>query len=271
MATELKIDVKDNRLYPHPKVLEAYTDEKRGNNFPRQRRSQDDVYEKFYEACKKNPFHVTAKTVIRTRAVVQGKLNEVILAYCSVVGNSRMGDTIGQDLEYFYWQGVYDEPVFERKLNQVTDRLDVIGVKDHIRKYDLPFSKENMDKIMKETDDSTVFMVKETPETQGMLIHDTEGFQEANFTQLIEMGKHKRSLEEVKEIASAVSKFKKTQQEEVKKQVDIAEQIGEPKAVVQEIKQAGEVKEVHISESLDMEDTKGKITTETVKKKSSKK
>lgn len=274
---EIKIDDKNNRLYPHAKVLEAYADEKRGNGYERQRRAEDDTYEGWYNACRRNPFYVVNKTVFRTRAIIQGKLTEVLLAYSCYTGNSKMGDTIGQDLEYYCWQGFYDEPLFEKKLNQKTDQLETIGVRDHVRRYTLPFTEKNLQMLYDQSDDATKFMVKETAEAQAIEVYDREGFGQANFAQLIEMAKLKRSLAEVRNMAEAVKNIKEKVAEakaQAIEQADIANNIGEPESAA-EIQQTvkdeeAKIQKIVTEESLNPGDEVEKATTTTVKKKSKK-
>lgn len=243
---EIKLDDKENRIFPHPKVLEAYADEKKGNGFARHRSPEDDVYETFYNACRRNPFNCDAKTVIRTRTIKDGKLKEVIYSYCEVKGINNSGG----EQQYFYWDGVYDEPIFNKKLNKDTDLYETESVRDHVRKYDYEFNQKNVDEIFKHVNDATVFMVKESPEiTQGFPINDVDGFRNANFLQLLEMGKSKRSLKDIIELAKNTLEISEKKQEaEVKKQAEIAESIGEKKSA-EEILDMSESTEVKVTKS----------------------
>jgi len=250
---EIKVDDKDNRLYPHPKVLEAYSDEKRGNGYQREKSAHDDVYLNWYNACRKNKFHCQAKTIIRTRAIVKGKLTEIIYYYAHIIGTNSSG----QELELPLWFGVYDEPVFNKKLDKETDQFVVENVRDHVRKYEFEFNQTNIDNIFQYADDSTVLMVKESPEiAQGYPVTDVDGFKTAKFIQALEMGRTKRTLAEIMELASNTLSGKKTdeQKKEAEKQADIAEKIGEPEA-------ADEIKEI-----ADIDD-KVEVKTNTKRKK----
>jgi hypothetical protein len=120
-------------------------------------------------------------------------------------------------------------------LDKETDQFVVENVRDHIRRYEYEFNQENIDKIFEYADDGTVLIAKESPEVAtGYPISDIDGFKTANFLQLIEMGRSKRTLAEVTEIAKSALKAVESKGE-VEKQAEIAEQIGEPKSA-EEIK-----------------------------------
>jgi hypothetical protein len=231
--------LEDNRLYPHKKVIEAYTDEKRGNNYPREKGAFDDTYLNWYNRCRKNKFNMRARNIVRTRAIIKGKLTEVIYYYADVIGTNSSG----QEEELQLWFGVYDEPIFNKKIDKETDQYVVENVRDHVRKYELEFTQENIDKVFQYADDSTVLTVKESPDMSlGYPVNDVDGFKSAKFIQLLEMGKTKRTLAEIMELASNTLSGKKTeeQKKEAEKQADIAEKIGEPEAA-EEIKEIADI------------------------------
>lgn|GEM_PF-5229039 len=257
---EIKVDIGQNRLVPHPKVIEAYNDEKRGNGYTRVRTAFDDTYENFYNACRKKPFQCQAKTIIRTRTILNGKLREIIYFFCHIQGEN----TAGQTLELPIWLGVYDEPIFNKKLDKETDNFVVENVRDHVRRYEWELNDENLDMVFSYADDATVLMVKESPEIMtGYPITDIDGFKTANFIQLLEMGRSKRTLSEVTQLAKAALKSVENKGE-AEKQAEIAEQTGD-------VKSAEEIKAVaqeQITEGDELElDDKVEVSVKRKKKK----
>ena len=249
---EIKLDDK-NRLYPHPKVLEAFADEKRGNGYQRERTPDDDRYDSFVAACKKNPFNCHANKIIRSRSIIKGKLTEIIYWYANIYGT----DASGKERMYEHWFGVYDEPLFDRQLDKETDQYIAVGVRDHLRRYEYEFNDKNMEEVFQYADDGTVLLVKESPEMAlGDQILDRDGFKSANFLQLVEMGKKKRTLKEIIELASQTIAIKEKHETETEKQAEIAEDIGEPKSA-DEVLEAGGISSgvsIQVEEQIEAKD-----------------
>ena len=232
---EIKLD-DSHRLYPHPKVLEAFADEKRGNGYQRERKPDDDRYDSFVAACKKNPFNCIAQKIIRSRTIIKGKLTEIIYWYAHIIGT----DSSGKERILEHWFGVYDEPLFDRQLDKETDQYIAVGVRDYLRRYEYEFNDENMEEAFKYADDGTVLLVKESPEMAlGDQIIDKEGFQKANFLQLVEMGKKKRTLKEIIQLASQTIAMKEKHEAEVEKQAEIAENIGDKESETEILSKGG--------------------------------
>ena len=256
---EIKLD-DNNRLYPHPKVLEAFADEKRGNGYQRERTPDDDRYDSFVAACKKNKFNCVAQKIIRSRTIIKGKLTEIIYWYGNIFGT----DATGKERMYEHWFGVYDEPLFDRQLDKETDQYIAVGVRDHLRRYEFEFNDKNMEEAFKYADDGTILLVKEAPETAlGDQILDRDGFKSANFLQLVEMGKKKRTLKEIIQLASQTIATKEKHEAETEKQAEIAESIGEAKSA-DEVLEAGGISSgvsVQVEEKIEAKDeAKSKVT-----------
>jgi len=199
MTKQIVLDTKANSVFPHPKVLEAYADPKRGNNFQRIRTAEDDIYEGFVNRCRKNPFYLEAVRAIRTRTFVGGKLAEILYYYGQVTGEA----STGIQETWYYWVGFYDEPQFQRVLDKEKEDYVVTGVRNKIRRYEFLYTPDLIDNLREDgiIVDMTALSIRETPETNtayDILLY--EDFRDASFLQLLEIGKTKKSLNEVRKV-----------------------------------------------------------------------
>ena len=183
---------------PDKRVLELYKE----NNYTYNDISQDRNWQKFLNNIKRRTVWALVKQVNRTKALAHNKIQDIYTVYIAIHGeNSRDGHE--QDSRMI---GVWREPTFTKERDLDTEQLKTVGVDSSLRVFDFnldindPKSVANIKYLLEHTDPEVQLNVSPSPDAKSQTVYDPEGFTQATFSELQEMGQRTMSLAEVRQL-----------------------------------------------------------------------
>jgi len=183
---------------PDKRVIDLY----KQNKFEYNDISQDRSWQKFCNNVKRRTVWAVVKQINRTRAVSQNKMQDIYTVYMGIHGeNSKDGhEQEGRMI------GVWREPAFTKERDPNTEELVTVGVDSSLRIFDFPLNVKDpksvaaVNYLIEHGDPEMQLNIAPSPDAKSQTVYDPEGFANATFSQVLEMGQRSMSLEEVKEL-----------------------------------------------------------------------
>jgi hypothetical protein len=122
----------------HPRTLELY----KQNNFEYVKTTEDYVHERFEEDTRGNPKRFRVVQIYRIR---EDSPEQEYLIYDLLTIST---DVFGNERHKSERVGFHEEPNFIRRYDEQTKTAVVTGISDRKTVYDIPASKENIEKIL---------------------------------------------------------------------------------------------------------------------------
>ena len=210
---ELKLYNDKTYLFGQPdkRVLDLYNE----NKFEYIFRPEDNNWHKFLNNIKRRKVYALAKQVNRSKALVNGEIQDIYWIFLSVHG-TNIKDEEESDSRVL---GVWRMPKFKKERDQNTEEWKTIGVDNSRRIFEFTLNLED-----KESIESLRYFVKRLhPEGQLNIamnidgksdpILDIEGFASATFPELVELGQRRGlTLSEMREMKSFYQNAQKLKQ-----------------------------------------------------------
>lgn len=180
-------DMPWNPLSPRKEVLQAFNEV----DFPYEISIQDRVASKWYAAVKGRLDKITQEVqqIYRRRVAGQG---DFVFYNVNLYGE----DWKGNEHSFPLLVGRYQMPIFKKEKNPETDKVSTTEIMDQRTIYDIPWSRELFDKLIKSSVDPISLIVYGSA-GRRLGITSLEDFREGTTEQLIECGLKGKSLETV--------------------------------------------------------------------------
>lgn len=180
-------DMPWNPLSPRKEVIQAYSEV----DFPYDIQIQDRVASKWYAAVKARSDKITQEIIQIYRRKIPNQ-GDYVFYNVHLYGDDWKGNEHCLPLVI----GKYMLPIFKKEKNPETEKVTTTEIMDQKAVYDLPWSKETFDKLIRSSIEPVSLIVYGSA-GRRLGISSLDDFREGTTEQLIECGMKGKSLETV--------------------------------------------------------------------------
>lgn len=183
---DLPDDAHYNPWSPRPEVLQAY----REANSDYEKDVHDRAGDEFYERVNPQADSMTAELTQVYRIFIP---NQGEFMYYDLM--LRGNDWKGNEHDYALREGLYKKPLFRYERDPSTKKVTSSQINDHVRIYNIPWSVERFDELMKSAIDSPSLVIHNAGHRVGIRNIDT--FRNGAYDDVVLAGNTGKSLETV--------------------------------------------------------------------------
>jgi hypothetical protein len=185
--TNLGEDEPWNPFSPRKEVLKEYAE----NKYPYEKTVHDRAADEFYALVKGRPEKMTQEVTqcYRIKVPMEGEF----LFYNVAI---RGEDWKGNEHDFAQSEGKYSKPIFRKEKDPQTDKVTTSQINDHKPVYDILWSKERFDELLKSAIDNLSLVVFGSA-GRRMSISSIDDYRAGNIEDLIQSSMKTKSLESV--------------------------------------------------------------------------